>query len=88
VGFSAETENLIENAQAKLRVKKLDMIVANDVSAAGVGFDSDWNAGHLLLAGGDVIELPAMTKTAFADRILDAVGDAVRGSRKRRARPG
>jgi len=86
VGFAAETENLIENAQAKLRAKKLDMIVANDVSAAGVGFDSDRNAGHLLLADGRVVELPAMTKAAFAERVLDAVADALRGNRKQRTR--
>lgn len=73
VGFAAETENLIENAQAKLRAKNLDMIVANDISAAGVGFDSECNAGQLLLADGRVIELPAMLKGAFAEKILDAV---------------
>ena len=88
VGFAAETENLLENARAKLQAKNLDMIVANDVSAPGAGFDSDDNAGHLLFADGRVVELPAMAKTQFADRILDAVSDAVRNRRKQRKRPG
>jgi phosphopantothenoylcysteine decarboxylase/phosphopantothenate--cysteine ligase len=86
VGFAAETENLIGNAQAKLRAKKLDAIVANDVSAAGVGFDSDRNAGQLLFADGRIVELPTMTKAAFAERILDAVAEAPGGRRRQRKR--
>ena len=83
-GFAAETQNLIENARAKLKAKNLDMIVANDVSSAEVGFDADQNAGHLLLADGDAIELPKMAKSAFAERIMDAIAEALSGRRRGR----
>ena len=83
-GFAAETQNLIENARAKLKAKNLDMIVANDVSSAEVGFDADQNAGHLLLADGDAIELPKMAKSAFAERIMDAIAEALPGRRRGR----
>jgi phosphopantothenoylcysteine decarboxylase/phosphopantothenate--cysteine ligase len=84
VGFAAETENLITNARAKLKAKHLDMIVANDVSSDEVGFEADQNAGHLLLAEGDTIELPMMAKSAFAERIMDVIAGALRGRRKGR----
>jgi phosphopantothenoylcysteine decarboxylase/phosphopantothenate--cysteine ligase len=86
VGFAAETENLLANARSKLRAKKLDMIVANDVSAAGVGFDADENAGKLLLAGGQAVDLPRMSKAAFAERVLDAVAEALRPAPRRSTR--
>jgi phosphopantothenoylcysteine decarboxylase/phosphopantothenate--cysteine ligase len=86
VGFAAETENLLANARSKLRAKKLDMIVANDVSAAGVGFDADENAGKLLLAGGQAVDLPRMSKAAFAERVLDAVAEALRPAPRRPTR--
>jgi len=73
VGFAAETENLIENARKKLHNKNLDMIVANDVSDAGVGFDSEYNAAVLLSRDGEPVELPRMTKQLMAGRILDEV---------------
>jgi phosphopantothenoylcysteine decarboxylase/phosphopantothenate--cysteine ligase len=73
VGFAAETENIVENAREKLRAKKLDVIVANDVSAPDVGIDAERNAGRLLFADGREEELPPMDKSAFAHRILDAV---------------
>ncbi|HUU53915.1 MAG TPA: bifunctional phosphopantothenoylcysteine decarboxylase/phosphopantothenate--cysteine ligase CoaBC [Armatimonadota bacterium] len=72
-GFAAETENLIPSAQEKLRSKNLDMIVANDVSRGDAGIDSDWNAGYLLFRDGRNVELPVMEKSAFAQRILEAV---------------
>jgi phosphopantothenoylcysteine decarboxylase/phosphopantothenate--cysteine ligase len=86
VGFAAETENLLANARSKLRAKKLDMIVANDVSAAGVGFDADENAGKLLLAGGQAVDLPRTSKAAFAERVLDAVAEALRPAPRRPTR--
>ena len=52
VGFAAETDDLLANAQGKLRRKNLDLIVANDVSAPGVGFQHDTNAVTLLRADG------------------------------------
>jgi phosphopantothenoylcysteine decarboxylase/phosphopantothenate--cysteine ligase len=85
VGFAAETDDLLVNAQQKLKAKRLDMIVANDVSRADVGFDSDENAGVLLLSGGKQVTLPKMSKTAFAERILDAIA-ALRQPRKARRR--
>ena len=73
VGFAAETEDLLARARKKLAAKKLDFIVANDVSQTEVGLESDRNAGHLIFSDGREVELPVMEKTAFADRILDAV---------------
>jgi len=84
VGFAAETDDLLANARRKLAAKHLDLVVANDVSRPGVGFDSDRNAGYLLLADGREIELPEMAKSAFAERVLDAVVEARKGKGKRR----
>jgi phosphopantothenoylcysteine decarboxylase/phosphopantothenate--cysteine ligase len=73
VGFAAETENLVENARAKLAGKKLDLIVANDVAQAGAGFDAETNIVTLLTRDGKEIALPKMSKLAVANRILDEV---------------
>ncbi|MBO4378454.1 MAG: bifunctional phosphopantothenoylcysteine decarboxylase/phosphopantothenate--cysteine ligase CoaBC, partial [Clostridia bacterium] len=72
VGFAAETENLTDNAQKKLDSKNLDMIVANDVTKPGAGFDVDTNIAMLITRGGQT-ELPLMSKRALADAILDRV---------------
>jgi phosphopantothenoylcysteine decarboxylase/phosphopantothenate--cysteine ligase len=73
VGFAAQTTSLRSHAEAKLKAKGLDLIVANNVSAAGSGFGSDTNAATLIDRDGRVIELNLMPKRALADRILDAV---------------
>jgi phosphopantothenoylcysteine decarboxylase/phosphopantothenate--cysteine ligase len=73
VGFAAETENLIENAKAKVQAKSLDLIVANDVSAADSGFGVDTNRVILLDAWGESEPLPLMSKMAVAERLLDRV---------------
>ncbi|HEY3581595.1 MAG TPA: bifunctional phosphopantothenoylcysteine decarboxylase/phosphopantothenate--cysteine ligase CoaBC [Pyrinomonadaceae bacterium] len=74
VGFAAETENVIANAREKLRSKKLDAIVANDVTREGSGFDSRTNAITILTArSNDAIELPTLSKTEAANRILDCI---------------
>ena len=73
VGFAAETENLIAEAERKLREKGLDMIVANDVSRDDVGFDVDTNKATLLYATGTTEDLPGMTKRELATRIVDWV---------------
>ena len=74
VGFAAETENVVDNAKEKLRSKKLDAIVANDVTRADSGFDSATNAITIITRDeGDAIELPVMQKSEAADRILDVV---------------
>jgi phosphopantothenoylcysteine decarboxylase/phosphopantothenate--cysteine ligase len=72
VGFAAETENVVENAQEKLRSKKLDAIVANDVSRADAGFDTETNK-IAIITDSDSVELPLMSKSEAADRILDAI---------------
>jgi len=87
IGFAAETEDLLERAGEKMASKHLDMIVANDVSRAGIGFGSDLNAGYLLLADGGKIEIPEMEKSAFAQRVLDAFVKArARRGRGRKSR--
>jgi phosphopantothenoylcysteine decarboxylase/phosphopantothenate--cysteine ligase len=74
IGFAAETENVIANAREKLRSKKLDAIVANDVTREGSGFDSRTNAITILTAqNNDPIELPTLSKSEAADRILDVI---------------
>ena len=73
VGFAAETEDLIVHAQDKLVRKNLDLIVANDVSAPGVGFSHDTNAVTILGAGG-VLQTVALTdKHHIASAVLDSV---------------
>jgi phosphopantothenoylcysteine decarboxylase/phosphopantothenate--cysteine ligase len=72
VGFAAETENLLAHAAEKLARKRLDLIVANDVTAEGAGFESDTNIVTLLFADGRAQPLPKMTKREVADRLLDA----------------
>ena len=73
VGFAAETEDLVENARRKLQRKNLDLMVANDVSQPGAGFDADTNAVKILDAQGKVEELPLQSKRSVADRVLDRV---------------
>ena len=84
VGFAAETENLIAGARAKLERKNLDLIVANDVSAAGVGFEHDTNRVSILNIDGTMCEVPMADKRVVADAILDEiVGCAVHGQQNR-----
>ena len=73
VGFAAETENVIENAQAKLRSKRLDLVVANDVSQDGAGFEVDTNIVTLIFQDGRKELLPKMSKLDVARRVLDEV---------------
>lgn len=72
VGFAAETQDLHANAQKKLEKKNLDLIVANDVSQPGAGFNVDTNIATLITRQG-ITEYPMKTKRALADDILDAV---------------
>ena len=73
VGFAAETEHVVANARAKLKAKKLDVVVANDVTQNGAGFDSETNIVTILTRDGQEIALPQMSKFAVANRILDEV---------------
>ena len=73
VGFAAETQNLLDNAREKIVKKNLDMIVANDVTAAGAGFNTDTNIVKFLYPSGEVRSLEQMAKTEVANLLLDAV---------------
>ena len=73
VVFAAETEDLIANAAQKLAKKNADMIVANDVTQEGAGFDVDTNIATLLYADGRIDSLPVMQKRELADEILDGI---------------
>lgn len=73
VGFAAESDNLIRNATAKLQSKGLHLVVANNITEAGSGFGSDTNKITLIDARGDTEELPLMSKTEAAHRILDKI---------------
>ncbi|MBP3656897.1 MAG: bifunctional phosphopantothenoylcysteine decarboxylase/phosphopantothenate--cysteine ligase CoaBC [Clostridia bacterium] len=70
IGFAAETQHVQENAQGKLIKKNLDMIVANDVTAPGAGFDVDTNI-VTIISREEIRQLPLMSKADVADRILD-----------------
>jgi len=73
VGFAAETESVAENARKKLAAKNADLIVANDVSAEGAGFDHDTNIVTLFARDGRDLALPRLSKSEVAQRILDEV---------------
>ena len=73
VGFAAETDNVEANAREKLSRKNLDMVVANDVSAPGVGFQHDTNAVTIYLSTGHEKSVPLADKRTIARRLLDSV---------------
>jgi len=73
IGFAAETDHLAENVRAKLVSKGADMIVANDVTQEGAGFDTDTNIVTLFLRDGREIPLPKSSKFDVANRILDQI---------------
>jgi phosphopantothenoylcysteine decarboxylase/phosphopantothenate--cysteine ligase len=79
VGFALETDNLIENAEAKLAQKSLDMIVANSAVEEGAGFGVTTNRVTLLGGGRDREDLPLMPKTELAEVILDRVETMLHG---------
>jgi phosphopantothenoylcysteine decarboxylase/phosphopantothenate--cysteine ligase len=84
VGFAAETHDVIAHARGKLERKGVDLIVANDVSRPGVGFDGDTNAVTLVTVEG-VEEVPLQSKSAVAGRILDRIETIHRDHRIRRS---
>ncbi len=79
VGFAAETEELLANAQKKVQAKHLDMIVANEVGHAGSGFQSDANKVLILHDNGRIEDLPLMSKQQLAHEILTRVAERLRG---------
>jgi phosphopantothenoylcysteine decarboxylase/phosphopantothenate--cysteine ligase len=78
VGFAAETEQLVLNAQGKLAHKNLDLVVANDLTEPGAGFRTDTNIAHLVWPDGTVEKRPLESKLQLADHILTAVLPLVR----------
>jgi phosphopantothenoylcysteine decarboxylase/phosphopantothenate--cysteine ligase len=81
VGFAAETQDLIANAQKKLTNKGLDIIVANDVTAKNSGFGSETNKVIILKKDGKPEDLPLMSKREVADKILDNVSKLLKGKK-------
>lgn len=74
IGFAAETENVLDYARSKMEKKNLDLVVANDITKKGAGFDTDTNIATILVRGSSPkIELPLMSKREMADKILDEV---------------
>jgi phosphopantothenoylcysteine decarboxylase/phosphopantothenate--cysteine ligase len=73
VGFAAESQAVNEYAVAKIREKSLDMIVANDITAPGAGFDVETNAATIIDRHGRAVELPLQSKREMADRIFDEI---------------
>ena len=84
VGFAAETDHILEEARRKLHQKGLDLIVANDITRPGAGFDVDTNEVTLIGADGTATSLPLLTKPEVAERILDRV-EALWGRQESRA---
>jgi phosphopantothenoylcysteine decarboxylase/phosphopantothenate--cysteine ligase len=73
VGFAAETDHVAEHARQKLAAKAADLIVANDVTVEGAGFDQDTNIVTLYARDGAEIAVPRMSKLDVAQRVLDQV---------------
>ncbi len=73
VGFAAETDHLAEHARQKLASKSADLIVANDVTAEGAGFDYETNIVTMFTRDGDEVSLPRMSKLDVAQRVLDQI---------------
>ncbi|TDJ49603.1 MAG: bifunctional phosphopantothenoylcysteine decarboxylase/phosphopantothenate--cysteine ligase CoaBC [Nitrospina sp.] len=73
VGFAAESENVVQSAQEKLKRKQLDLIVANNISAPGIGFQSDNNQVTLIDSAATIEALPLMSKVEIADILLDRI---------------
>ncbi|MBA4421354.1 MAG: bifunctional phosphopantothenoylcysteine decarboxylase/phosphopantothenate--cysteine ligase CoaBC [Anaerolinea sp.] len=77
IGFAAESEDLLENARIKLNQKKLDMIVANDISAADAGFEADTNRVILIHKDGSAESMPLMTKVEVAEIIITRAANLI-----------
>lgn len=77
VGFAAETENIVKNAQEKMKEKGLDLIVANDVTKQDTGFDSDFNQVIIIDPEGKVVKTEKMSKREISQIIFDIIEDIV-----------
>jgi phosphopantothenoylcysteine decarboxylase/phosphopantothenate--cysteine ligase len=80
-GFAAETDDLLKNAEAKLKRKNLDWIVANDVSRSDRGMDSESNAVTMLSRDGSKLELPLQAKRVIAAEIISKLLESARAKR-------
>ena len=76
MGFAAETRDVVSHAVDKVRRKGVDLVVANDVSAPGVGFGHETNSVTIVGADGPVAEVALTSKLQVADAVLDAVAAA------------
>lgn len=85
VGFAAESESVIANAIKKMKNKRLDLVVANDISAPGIGFQSDFNQVTLIKSAQDIEQLPLLPKSEVADILLDRIKDARKKTAKRKS---
>ena len=77
VGFAAETDNLLKNSQEKLRKKKLDLVVGNDVSSEEIGFDSDYNE-VLLITNEEEIFVKKCSKTILSRKIIKFISNKLK----------
>jgi phosphopantothenoylcysteine decarboxylase/phosphopantothenate--cysteine ligase len=84
IGFAAETENVVVNAQKKLKEKNLDLIVVNDITKPGAGFGQDTNQVKILFRSGEVKDLPLMSKEEVSESILDEVGKLLKQKKRSR----
>jgi phosphopantothenoylcysteine decarboxylase/phosphopantothenate--cysteine ligase len=84
VGFAAESENMVANAKKKLKEKRLDLIVANDITQPDAGFDVDTNRVIIIDKKGKTEELPLMSKREVADKVLDRVKGMLNTKTERR----
>jgi phosphopantothenoylcysteine decarboxylase/phosphopantothenate--cysteine ligase len=73
VGFAAETQDVLTNAELKRKSKHLDLIVANDVSTPGSGFGADFNQVTFIQSDGQIVPQPLLSKEEVADRVIDEV---------------
>ena len=73
IGFAAETNDVVGYARSKMQKKRLDLVVANDITKTGAGFNTDTNIATILTRKGGEIELPLMSKRDMADKILDEI---------------
>ena len=76
VGFAAETENLVANSKEKLKNKKADLIVTNNINQEGAGFGLDTNIVNIINSKGKVTEFPLMSKADIGHKILDIVAES------------
>ena len=79
VGFAAESENLTQSALEKLRNKDLDLIVANDISSPGIGFQSDSNQVTLIKRNEEIKKLPTLSKVEIAHILLNDIRSSLLG---------